>query len=84
MIITETKLDSNFSLEQFVISGYLKPYRLASNQSEGGVIVYIREDVHRLRFFNMAENLESIFVEINLFKAKWLVCGCYHAPSQDD
>ena len=32
----------------------------------------------------MPENVESIFVEINLFKAKWLVCGCYHPPSQDD
>ena len=32
----------------------------------------------------MPENVESIFVEINLFTAKWLVCGCYHPPSQDD
>ena len=32
----------------------------------------------------MPESLESIFVEINLFKAKWLACGSYHPPSQDD
>ena len=32
----------------------------------------------------MPENVESIFVEINLFTAKWLVCGCYHPPNQDD
>ena len=37
-----------------------------------------------LRFFNMPENVESIFVEINLFKAKWLVCGCYHPQSQNN
>ena len=24
------------------------------------------------------------FLEINLLKAKWLVCRCYHPPSQDD
>ena len=23
-------------------------------------------------------------MEINLFKAKWLVCGSYHPPSQED
>ena len=24
------------------------------------------------------------FIEIYLFKAKWLVCGCYHLPGQGD
>ena len=32
----------------------------------------------------MLENVESVFVGKNLFKAKWIVCGCYHPPSQDD
>ena len=32
----------------------------------------------------MPENIGSIFIEINLFKAKWLVYGCYHPPSQED
>ena len=32
----------------------------------------------------MPENIESIFIEINLFKAKWLVYGCYHPPNQED
>ena len=81
--ITETELDSNFCLEQFVISGYSKPYKLERSRSRGGLIIYVREDKpnKKLRFFNMPENLESIFVEINLFKAKCLVCGCYHQPN---
>ena len=32
----------------------------------------------------MPENVESTFVEINVFKAKWLVCGCYHPPTLND
>ena len=44
-----TKLDSNFSREQFLlvaISSYSKPYRLDRNWSGGGVI-YIGEDMPR-------------------------------------
>ena len=70
MIITETKLDINFHLEQFVISGYSKRYRLEKNKSGGDVIIYIREDIpsKELRLFDMPENLESISLEINLLK----------------
>lgn len=32
----------------------------------------------------MPENLEDIFVERNLFKAKCLVCGCCHPPNQEN
>ena len=32
----------------------------------------------------MPENLEGIFVERNLFKAKRLMCGCCHPPNQDN
>ena len=46
LIITETKLDSICSLEQFVINGYSKPYRLDRNRSGEGVI-YIGEDMPR-------------------------------------
>ena len=82
-MITETKLDSNFSRGQFIISGYSKPYRLGRNRIGRGVFIYIREGIpsKELRFFDMLENVESILVEINFLKTKWLVCGCYHPPS---
>ena len=38
----------------------------------------------KLRYFNIPENVESIFAHISLFKPEWLVCGCYHSPSQDN
>ena len=48
----------------------------ASDFIWGNVVIYIREDISskELTFFNMPENVESIFVEINLFNAKWPVC----------
>ena len=42
LIIQETKLDSSFPDDQFVINGYKKPYRLDRNRHGGGVMVYIR------------------------------------------
>ena len=29
-------------------------------------------------------DVESIFVELNFRKCKWLLCGTYHKPSQSD
>ena len=31
-----------------------------------------------------SENIEGIFLEINLRKSKWLLFGTYHPPSQND
>ena len=42
LIITETKLDDSFPIDQFIISGYSKPSRLDRNRNGGGIIIYIR------------------------------------------
>ena len=31
-----------------------------------------------------SDNIEGIFIEINLRKSKWLLFGTYHPPSQND
>ena len=86
LVITETKTDSAFPLNQFAIKGYSKPYRFDRNRKGGGVFRYVREDIpsRQLKIHNIPENIESIFIKINLIKTKWLFCGCYHPPSQSD
>ena len=86
LVITETKTDSTFPLNQFAIQGYPKPYRFDRNRNGGGVFIYVREDIpsRELKIHNTPEDIESIFIEINLIKTKWLFCGCYHPPSQSD
>ena len=37
-----------------------------------------------IKFVNLPYDLENIFVKINLLNQKWLLCGCYHPPSQQD
>ena len=41
LIITETKFDGSFPLDQFIINGCSKPYRLDRTRKRGGVIIYI-------------------------------------------
>ena len=41
LVITETKTDSTFTLNQFAIQGYSKPYRFDRNRNGGGVFRYV-------------------------------------------
>ena len=86
LVITETKTDATFPLIQFAIQGYSKPYRFDRNRNGGGVFIYVREDIssRELKIHNTPEDIESIFVEVNLIKTKWLFCGCYHPPSHSE
>ena len=36
----------------------------------------------KLKTHNTSEDIESIFIEINMIKAESLFCNCYHSPSQ--
>ena len=53
---------------------------------EEGVLIYVRDDIFskQLNIHVFPEDIEGIFVEINLRKAKWLLFGSYHPPSQSD
>ena len=81
LIIEETKLDSSFPEDQFLLDGYRKPYRLDRNHQGGGVMIYIREDIpsKELRKHNFTKYVEGIFVEVNLRKTKLLLFGSYHS-----
>ena len=82
LILTETKLDESFRTIQFLIEGYSKPFRLDRNRNGGGLLVYIREDIpsKELKSHTLAEDIEGIFIEINLRKCKWLLFATYHPP----
>ena len=41
LVITETKTDSTFPLNQFEIQGYSKPYSFDRNRNGGGVFIYV-------------------------------------------
>ena len=81
LVITESKLDNTFPEKQFLIPGYKKPFRADRNKDGGGVIIFIREDIpcDILLKHSFRENIEAIFIEINLRKNKLLLVGTYHS-----
>ena len=47
LVLTQTKIDSNFPNSQFRIDGFSAPFRLDWNKLDGGVLIYVREDIPR-------------------------------------
>ena len=72
LIITESKLDETFPVNQFVIDGFSPSFRADHNKNSGGVIIYVREDIpsRELKTHPPTTNFEGIFFEINLKKSK--------------
>ena len=74
-MISETKIDETFPSRQFCIEEFTPPYRLDRNCHGGGILVYIREDLPS-KLNEMNSSVDSISIELNLRKNKWLV-NCY-------
>ena len=86
LVVTETKLDETFLESLFLMDGFSKPYRLDRNKNGGGIMIFIRDTISSkiLEKHVFPNDVESIFVELNFRKCKWLLCGTYHPPSQSD
>ena len=83
LMISETKLNESFQTSQFTINGFSAPFRLDRNDKDGGIILYIREDMPSRLVSTESSQAEGLFVEINLRnKKKWLLC-CSYNPKKD-
>ena len=84
LVLTETKIDASFPNAQFSIGGFSAPFRLDRNRFGGGVLIYVMEDItcKQLTKHILPDDIEEIFVEINLRKTKWLLFGGYRPPRQ--
>ena len=45
LVMSETKIDDSFPMQQFIIEGYVRPYRRDRNKEGGGVLIYVRDDL---------------------------------------
>ena len=74
MTITENKSDSSFTITQFFVDGYSKPFRFDRNRNAVGVLSYVKEDIvsRKLKSDNLPVDINKIFIELNLRKVNWL------------
>ena len=71
-MISETKLDESFPLDQFLLDSYSVPFRFDRNWNGSGILLYIREDTSS-KLLSMNKN-RCFFLEINVRnKKKWLL-----------
>ena len=68
------------------MDGFSKPYRFDRHKHVGGVMVYIRDTIPSkiLEKHSCPNNTECLFIEVIFRKCKWLLCGTYHPPSQNE
>ena len=81
LTIQETKLDSSFPEQQFALDGYSDPYRLDRNRFGGGIAVYVQNNIPvKVRMDLMVDDIEVIWLQINLPYVKPLLIGCVYRP----
>ena len=80
LMILETKLDSSFPQTQLCINGFSKSYIFYRNNKGGGTVLYIRVGIifKSIQVSFNSNNLENVFLEINLRKKNWLLVCCYN------
>ena len=45
LLVSETKLDDSFPATQFLLDGFLKPYRLDRCSNGGEIFLYVKDDI---------------------------------------
>ena len=82
-MVSEMKLDDSFPEGQFLIEGFHSPFRFDCNRNGGGIMLYVWEDIPAKLLSHDFPCAESFFVEINLYKKKWLV-NCSYNPHKNN
>ena len=86
LIVSESKLDHTFPDKQFSMVGYrtIRQDREHNGHLGGGIIAFIREDIPCKELKVQPENeIEEMFIEINLRKIKWLIMTGYNPKKEN-
>ena len=85
LVLQETKIDCTYPTAQFLIEGFEQPFRLDRNKNGGGVIIYIKGNLpcKQITFDTLPNDIECIFLELNLRKQKWPIMGAYNPKKEN-
>ena len=82
--IAETKIDNTFTTSQFMVDGFIKPFRRDRNKNCGGLLTFVRDGipVKEICSHTFPHEIEVIVIELIVKKQKWLLLNLYRPPSQ--
>ena len=83
-LLSETKLDDSFTTAQFCVEGYHTPFRKDRHKNGGGLMFLVNQNliVTEKKIKSLPEDIEAIFLELNLRKQKLIIVGVYRPPTQ--
>ena len=67
-MLSETKPDDSFPQGQFLIEGFHSPFGFNRNETGGGLLLYVQEDIPAKVLSHDFHTAESFFVKIILHK----------------
>ena len=76
--MSESKLDDSFPHGQFLMS-----FRFDHNKNRGVILLYVQEDIPAKIIRHNFPSVESFFLEIILYKNKWLI-NCSNNPNMSN
>ena len=74
--VAETKLYSSLAESQFILPGMRQPFRSDVSSRKGGLLVFVNNDIPS-QSFHRTEDIQAIFLKINLKQRKLLVDSVY-------
>ena len=83
LVISETKLDEPFPVDQFKNPGYTSRFRLDRDQHDEKNMIFIREDIPTKSFSAGTKSIEELYIELNFPKRK-LLLSCSYNPNENN
>ena len=79
LLIVETKLDDSFTINHFHNEGY-QQFRADRPSNGGSLLLYVNSNIPAKQIDGnvIPPDVETINIEINLWKRKWFICGPYN------
>ena len=84
LLITESKVDSKFPVNQFYLNDYNVPYRNDRNTNGNGILVYVCDDIRSriIECENLPNSSEGFVIELLFNFKKWLLI-CSFKPHRN-
>ena len=75
LLITETKIDSTFSVNQFYLNDFNVPHSNDRNTNGGDILGYVRVDIRSfiIECENLPNSFEGLVIELSFNLKKWLL-----------